>query len=59
MKKVILHKVNVRSFISSGKLKAAQDKINEYIIENRLSVLSVSLYKENDDEFLFTLTCEL
>lgn len=58
MKRVILHKVNVKSFFSSAKLKTAQDKINEYIIENKLNVVSVSLYKENDDEYLFTLTCE-
>ena len=56
MDKVILEKVNVRSFTHSTKLKSAQKKINEYIMENNLDVICVSLFKENDDEYLFTLT---
>lgn len=58
MKKVILHKINVGSFFSDVKLRVAQEKINEYIIENHLNVVSVSLFKESDDEYLFTLTCD-
>jgi hypothetical protein len=58
MKKVILYKVNVRSFFRDAKLRAAEETINRYINENNLNVASVSLFKENDDEYLFTLTCE-
>ncbi|WP_394887667.1 hypothetical protein [Clostridium butyricum] len=58
MKKIILHTVNVERFVRSAKQKGAQDKINEFITENNLNVISVSLFKENEDEYLFTLTCE-
>lgn len=57
MRNVILYKVNVRDYVSTEKVKGAQKKINEYINTNNLNVVSVSLFKE-DDDYLFTLTCE-
>lgn len=56
MDKVILVEINVRSHLDSGKVKAAQSKINEYIRENLLDVLSVSLFKEDKDNYIFTIT---
>ena len=57
MTKVILFKVNLRSYFREKKLSAAEEKVNTYIRENNLNVASVSLFKENDDEYIFTLTC--
>lgn len=56
MKKVILVEINVRSYTNSYKLNGAQEKINEYIIENNLDVISASLFKESNDKYIFTLT---
>lgn len=56
MDKVILVEINVRSYLDSGKVEAAQQKINEYIRENLLDVLSVSLFKEDKDNYIFTIT---
>ena len=56
MDKVILVEINVRSKTRSYKVKGAQEKINEYIKENCLDVISVSLFKEDEDNYLFTLT---
>jgi hypothetical protein len=56
--KIILEMVNVRSFVGSKKQDAAERKINEYITENNLEVISTSLFIKSDDEYLFTLTCE-
>lgn len=56
MDKVILVEINVKSYFRDSKVKAAQDKINEYISERRLDVISVSLFRSDEDNFLFTLT---
>ena len=56
MDKVVLVKVNVRSYLRDGKLNAAQTKINEYIRDNSLDVICVSLFKEDENEYIFTLT---
>lgn len=56
MEKVILKEVNVRRFLRSGKVKGAQEEINMFIKENCLDVISVSLFKEDEDNYLFTLT---
>lgn len=56
MKKVILKKIDVRCFVGSAKLSGAEQRINEYIIEEKLDVISVSLFKEDDDTYIFSLT---
>ena len=56
MKKIKLVKINVRSYMRDSKFQAAEDKINEYIVNSNLDVISVSLFKENEDEYIFTLT---
>lgn len=56
MDKVILVEVNVRNYLRDSKVKAAQDKINEYIRDSHLDVLSVSLFKNDDDNYIFTIT---
>lgn len=56
MNEVILVRVNVHSFLSNAKADAAQNKINEYIKKNYLNVICVSLFKESEDDYLFTLT---
>lgn len=56
MDKVILVEINVRGYFRDSQVKAAQDKINEYISERRLDVISVSLFRSDEDNFLFTLT---
>lgn len=56
MDKVILVEIKVRSYGRDFKVKTAQEKINEYIIEHDLDVISVSLFKEDEDNYLFTLT---
>ncbi len=56
MEKVILVEINVRSYFRDSKVKKAQEKINEYIKEHCLDVISVSLFKEDEDNYLFTLT---
>ncbi len=48
----------MRSYLSSGKVRAAQERINEYIRENCLDVISVSLFREDEDNYLFTLTVQ-
>ena len=40
------------------KTQTAEKKINEFIYENNLDVISVSLFKENEDEYIFTLTLQ-
>ena len=56
MNKVIIKTINVRSYVASTKVKAAENTINKFIDENNLDVISVSLFKENEDEYIFTLT---
>lgn len=56
MNKVIIKTINVRSYVTSAKVKAAENTINKFIDENNLDVISVSLFKENEDEYIFTLT---
>lgn len=56
MNKVIIKTINVRSYVASAKVKAAEKTINKFIDENNLDVISVSLFKENEDEYIFTLT---
>lgn len=56
MNKVVLVKINVRSYFRDAKLNAAQEKINEYIHDNSLDVICVSLFKEDENEYIFTLT---
>lgn len=56
MNKVIIKTINVRSYVASAKVKAAENTINKFIDENNLDVISVSLFKENEDEYIFTLT---
>ena len=56
MYSVILKNIDVGSFFSDSKKKKAQEKINAYIAENELDVVSVSLFKENEDNYLFTIT---
>lgn len=58
MKRVVLKKINVCSFIRDAKQRAAEDKINAFIRENNLNVVSVSLFIEDEDNYIFTLTCE-
>lgn len=60
MNKVIIKTINVRSYIGSvAKVKAAENEINKFIDDNNLDVISVSLFKENEDEYIFTLTLRL
>lgn len=56
MNKVIIKTINVKSILASAKVKAAENKINEFIDENNLDVISVSLFKESENEYIFTLT---
>lgn len=57
MNKVIIKTINVRSYVGSvAKVNAAENEINRIIDENNLDVISVSLFKENEDEYIFTLT---
>ncbi len=56
MDKIILVEINVGSYLRDSKVKAAQEKINEYIRNNHLEVLSVSLFKNDEDNYLFTIT---
>lgn len=56
MKKVILIEINVSAYFGEVKLKKSQEKINEYIEKKDLDVSSVSLFKENEDKYIFTLT---
>lgn len=56
MNKVILVNINVRSYVRSAKFNAAQEKINDYIIDNGLDVNSVSLFIKNENEYIFTIT---
>lgn len=56
MNKVIIKTINVRSYVASAKVKAAENTINKFIDENNLDVISVSLFKESEDEYIFTLT---
>lgn len=56
MEKVILVKINVRNYFRDSKVEKAQEKINEYIKEHCLGVINVSLFKEDEDNYLFTLT---
>lgn len=56
MNKVIIKTINVRGYVASAKVKAAENEINKIIDENNLDVISVSLFKENEDEYIFTLT---
>jgi hypothetical protein len=58
MKKVIIKTINVRSYMQDVKTQTAEKKINEFIYENNLDVISVSLFKENEDEYIFTLTLQ-
>lgn len=56
MEKIILIEINVSEYFRDTKLKKAQEKINEYIKKEDLDVSSVSLFKENEDKYIFTLT---
>lgn len=56
MDKVILVEVNVWGYARDSKVKTAQNKINEYISEHNLDVISASLLRSDEDNFLFTLT---
>lgn len=51
MGKVILKEINVRSYMRDSKVKAAQDEINKYISDNNFDVISVSLFRNDEDIF--------
>ena len=56
MSKVILVEIDVRRYFSDCKRKKAQEMINEYIADKNLDVISASLFIENEDKYVFTLT---
>lgn len=56
MNKIILVRVNVEKYKSNAKASKAQEKINEYIKNEKINVVAASLFKESEDEYLFTLT---
>lgn len=56
MSKVILVEIDVRNYLRSCKRENAQKMINEYIADKNLDVISASLFIENEDKYIFTLT---
>ena len=56
MNKVILVRINVGKYGSNEKASKAQKKINEYIADKKINLVAASLFKENEDEYLFALT---
>lgn len=44
MEKIIIQKVNIRGYMRDSKMKAAQQRINEYIQDNNLDVICASLF---------------
>ena len=56
MAKIILKNIDVHSFFRDSKLNKAEEQINAFIREEGIDVISVSLFKEDEDNYLFTLT---
>lgn len=56
MDKVILKYIDVTQAFKGSEISEAQRKINEYLVEKNLDVISVSMCKEDTNKYIFALT---